>query len=369
MGHVLDLSTKAAPRWADRHPFVLFQGVTWALLSATAFLPALGRVRGPWSAFVGWVSAWTLTGVAVSTLIALSLSRLSEQRLRGARTALLTMAVAIVGGALWVFAMWALEPLVGRDPFAPPSVATARYLTMSLLRGAILLGLWTALFLVNLLSARMQRAREMSVLARAAAHQAQLQLLRSQLNPHFLFNALNSVVGLIGENPRAAQAMVRDVAQLLRRSLDSDTSREVTVAQELEFIRLYLKCEKVRFEERLQVSYDVADGVEDLKVPSMLLHPLVENAVKHGMQGACEGPLSLRVSVQRGARGLVFEVANTGSLERDADAVIPPSTGIGLRNVRERLSQLFPEQHAFELSERDGWVVARLELPVRAEAP
>ncbi len=346
-------------------PFALFQTAMWSLFATTAMLPAMA-VPQPWGAVARWLAGWTVLGLAVSTLVAIVLVRLPDRGLRGFRALLLIISVAASGGLLWTAALWALEPLLGREPFAPAHATDQQHLALSFVRASFLLWLWTALFLVNLLSIRVQRAKEHSVRALAAADRAQLQLLRSQLHPHFLFNALNSVVALIGENPQAAQAMVRDIAALLRLALDSDGSRDARVKDELEFVRLYLKCEKVRFEERLQVTFDVAEGVEALRMPPMLFQPLVENAVKHGLAGAAEGPLAVRVTVRRGGAGLSFEVANTGSLRQLAqDALGPPSTGIGLRNVQERLAHLFPERHRFELVERDGWVIASFELPVQ----
>lgn len=312
---------------------------------------------------IEWVGAWTLSGVGLSTLIALILSRLPEPLVRGSRAVALILPLSLAGGIAWSLTLLGLEPVIGGEPFAPRDLAARQVVFMGTLRGTFLLGLWTALFLVNLMSLRVQRAREQSMQARAAANQAQLQLLRSQINPHFLFNALNSVIALVRENPRAAQAMVRDIASLLRRALDSDREGGSTVQQELEFVRLYLRCELVRFETRLQVSYEIEDGVQALSVPAMLLHPLVENAVKHGMRSAKGETLAIRIAVRRHGRKLVFEVSNTGTLSLPPDSVLPPSSGIGLRNVRERLAQLFPGEHRFELFERDGWVVAALELP------
>jgi LytS/YehU family sensor histidine kinase len=116
----------------------------------------------------------------------------------------------------------------------------------------------------------------------------------------------------------------------------------------------------VRFEERLVVTWDLEQSALPLRMPPMLLHPLVENAIKHGMRGL---PLELNVSVRRSGGRLVFEVSNSGSLSPPVDALLPPTSGIGLRNVTARLAQLYPGTSAFELTERDGRVVAHLELP------
>lgn len=352
-----------------RGRFLLFQGVIWALLSVVVVLPAIRFPGLDLSAIAGWVTGWATLGLVGSTGLAVLYTRLPERHLRGVRGILAIGLVCPVVAAVWTLGLMALEPIVGREPWAPSNVSLALHLVVGLVRGTFLLGLWSALFLVNLLSRRVLAAREHSARAQALADRMQLAVLRSQINPHFLFNALNSVVALIGENPRAAQGMVRDVASLLRASLDADTRRETTVAQELGFVRLYLKCEQVRFEERLVVTWDVDPAADTASVPPMMLHPLVENAVKHGMAGAVDAPLQVRITVRRDADTLDFEVANTGTLAAPADAGLHASPGIGLRNVRGRLAHLFPGRHLFELVERDGWVVAHMRLPGGGAAP
>ncbi len=348
----------------DRRQFAGFQVLVWLLMSTVMVLPALSLPVLSWSQALGWVLVWALVGVACSSVLAVAFVHVPDRMLRGLRVVGVMLAGCLVASTVWGSVMLAAEPLIGREPWAPPNVPRTQYVFVNFMRGTFFFGLWSALFLVNLLTARVQRAREHSVRAQGLADQAHLQLLRSQINPHFLFNALNSVVALIAENPRAAKTMVRDVASLLRRSLDADGRKDTTVEQELEFVRLYVKCEEVRFESRLQVSFDVGEGVLALPVPPMLLHPLVENAIKHGMHGAVNGPLMVRIGVHRVGDELVFEVANSGSLKVPVDAVLPAPSGIGLVNVKGRLATLFPERHAFTLAEREGQVVATLRLPI-----
>ena len=233
------------------------------------------------------------------------------------------------------------------------------------LREMLILGTWSAVFLLTMLSDRVKRARERSVVASALSQQAQLRLLRAQINPHFLFNALNSIVALIHEDSRRAQEMVRDVARLLRRAIGADDKEWVSLGKELDFIELYLRCEKVRFEERLQVEIEVPDPVLSQPVPAMILHPLVDNALKHGMRG--KEPLRLRITGKFEAGRVSLEAANTGTLreshEATYDTVTGPraGTGSGIKSVTERLEALFPGSHTFELREADGWVKARIE--------
>lgn len=348
----------------DRATFAWFQVGMWSLLTTTALLPGLGRPTTDWFAAGRWALGWAFWGVTLSTLLGVVLSRFRTERLKGLKAVLVTVPIALFGAAAWVLLATATEPLFGLDPFMPPNMPRDRHFVFAFLRSSFLLGFWVALFFVTVLTSRVQRAREQSLRAMAAADQAQLQLLRSQLNPHFLFNALNSVVALVGENPKAAQTMVRDVSTLLRRALDLDGKRDTTLKDELDFNRLYLKCEQVRFEEKLSVTFDVEPGVEALWVPPMVLHPLVENAIKHGMRRLTAPALVLRVSAKRVGSQLELVVTNTGTLAPAEET----TSGIGLRNVRERLAQLYPERHAFEIAEKDGEVVARVSLPVKERA-
>jgi two-component sensor histidine kinase len=351
------------PGWAQRHPVLVFQMVIWALMATLAVLPAPISPAVPFGRAAGWVLSWSLTGVGWSSVMAALFARLPDRALRSFRAVLTIVPSALLASALWLGTMWLLEPLTGKEPWLPPALPLGREYTIAFVRGSMLLLVWSGLFLVNLLSTRVQREREHSLEARAMANQAQVQLLRSQLNPHFLFNALNSVVALIGENPGGARSMVRDIATLLRRSLDSDGLENTTVKEELEFVQLYLKCEQTRFEDKLRVTLDVAEGLGALRVPSMLLHPLVENAVKHGLENATALPLVVKIVVKREAGQLVFEVDNTGTLQQRRDPLLPATTGIGIQNIRARLEHLFPGRHAFELFERDGHVIARVVLP------
>ncbi len=349
--------------------FVLFQAVVWALLSTVVALPAVMFPGVSWPGAAAWVVAWATLGMLGSTGIAVFFERLPDRWLRGLPAIGTITAACTVASALWTLGMVAVQPVTGREPWSPPMAPPAHLFVMTFVRGAFFYGLWSALFLVNLLSQRVQRAREDSIRAEALTHEVQLQLLRGQINPHFLFNALNSVVALISENPRAAQGMVRDVAALLRKALDVDGRSDTTVEQELAFVRLYVKCEQVRFEDRLRVEYDVADDVLPLPVPPMLLHPLVENAIKHGMHGAVDRPLIVRISLRRAAPELLFTVENTGTLGAPRDPLLPSAPGIGLRNIRGRLEHIFPGRHSFTLAEDDGWVRARITVPLRVPEP
>jgi hypothetical protein len=204
-----------------------------------------------------------------------------------------------------------------------------------------------------------QVARESALQSQALANEARLEALRYQLQPHFLFNALNSVRALSSEDPQRAGRMVTELSEFLRYSLVMSDQTTVPLSEEIAAIRSYLAVEAVRFEDRLAVKIEVSRDTERLQVPVLLLHPLVENAIKHGFSNTTQ-PLCMRITTTLHNSRLQIEVANTGHWKsRNGDA----GTGTGLRNVKARLQQTFSNQAKFEVSEDTGWIVAKVELP------
>jgi sensor histidine kinase YesM len=164
---------------------------------------------------------------------------------------------------------------------------------------------------------------------------ARLAALRMQLSPHTLFNLLHTIRGLIEWDPKGAQSMVVQLADLLRRLLNAGERDYSRLADELKFVRLYLELQQKRFADRLSIHLPPAEDVVDAWVPSLILQPLVENAVVHGLAGH-QGPVSVRVGVHRSGDLLVLRVSNT-----IAPAKVAGPEGIGMSNVRERLAVQF----------------------------
>ncbi len=208
---------------------------------------------------------------------------------------------------------------------------------------------------------REARDRQMTAVElESLLHQAQLEALRSQLNPHFLFNALHSVAELVHSDPKLAEQVIVRLGELLRQVLQSSTCQEVTLAEELEFIRGYVEIEQMRLGERLRVSWDIEEGTLEARVPSLILQPLVENAVQHGI-AAVAGPGLLVIAARRDAQFLQLEIRDNGP--GLAQTSIDRRQGIGLANTRARLQRLYGERHGFELQAADGLTV-RVRIPV-----
>jgi two-component sensor histidine kinase len=195
------------------------------------------------------------------------------------------------------------------------------------------------------------------------AHRAQLQMLRYQVNPHFLFNALNSVRALIDEDKKNAKSMITELSEFLRYSLVTRDHTEVTVLHELDAIRHYLSIEKKRFEDKLDVTFEIDEPAQECQILSFLIHPFVENAVKYGMKTS-PMPLRIRIHASVSDGQLRIVISNSGSWLNAATEMERKSngTGTGLENVRARLENAYPNEYRLETKEHDGWVQAILEI-------
>ena len=194
--------------------------------------------------------------------------------------------------------------------------------------------------------------------------QAQLQNLKMQLQPHFLFNSLHSVSELIHTDPHAAERMVVRLSQLLRSALASSSTLEVPLEHEIEITRLYLDIEKMRFEERLAVEMQVSESLSKALVPSFILQPLVENSIKHGIR-ARPGAGYIRVEACLDGGYLVLTVRDNGT--EFLTMAGPVVEGVGLRTTRARLEKLYGSKQDFRLIKRPQCTEAVIRLPFRLE--
>ncbi|NCP12861.1 MAG: sensor histidine kinase [Sphingomonadales bacterium] len=243
----------------------------------------------------------------------------------------------------------------------------------------IMLGGWSALYYaINFFLTVEQQADRLERLE-AQATAAQLAMLRYQLNPHFLFNTLNSISTLVLlKQTEPANAMLTRLSGFLRHTLIAEPGSQVTLAQEVETLQLYLDIERMRFEERLRTHFDIDDAALAAQLPAMLLQPLVENAIKYAVSTQEEGAriaLTARVIGDR----LRLTVEDTGpgieDMQRFAARIAadtsgtpapgcPVSTGVGLANIRNRLAQAYGERHLFETrSEAGGGFTVLIEIP------
>lgn len=214
-----------------------------------------------------------------------------------------------------------------------------------------------------------RRYREREQVAEQLARgltEARLQALKMQLQPHFLFNTLNAISALIPADAKDARRMVARLGDLLRTTLEHEETQEVTLREELAFLEPYLEIEQARLEDRLAVVMKIAPETMDARVPHLLLQPLVENAIRHGIASRIE-PGTVEISASRGPddRFLQLEIRDDGrGLDRDND--VRTRRGVGLTNIRSRLEQLYGSEHRFKLENHaSGGVLVRISIPFR----
>jgi two-component system LytT family sensor kinase len=195
---------------------------------------------------------------------------------------------------------------------------------------------------------------------------AQLQVLKMQIQPHFLFNTLHAISELVHEDVEAADHMITRLGDLLRQSLVSSGNQEVSLKQELEFLSAYVEIEQTRFRDRLTVSTSIAADTLDARVPNLLLQPIVENAIRHGTAPQ-QAPGIIHISARRENGSLHIEVSDNGRGLPAGSA--PVRDGVGLGNTKARLEQLYGNTQRFELRNAEkGGAVATIVMPFRTEA-
>lgn len=184
--------------------------------------------------------------------------------------------------------------------------------------------------------------------------EAQLSALKMQIHPHFLFNTLNSIVGLIQEDKNSAELMTTKLSEFLRMTLQNAGEPMVTLKREFYFLKTYLDIEKVRFQERLQTEFIYDENILTAKIPNLILQPLVENSIKHGISHKKENG-RIRISAQRAENRLILEVADNGNHSRKNSHGFLTSngSGLGLKNTEARLKQIFGENFTFRITKDD----------------
>ncbi len=218
--------------------------------------------------------------------------------------------------------------------------------------------MWAAFYVGISWYRRYRQAELREVQLQLTRRQAELRALQAQINPHFLFNSLNTIRGMVTEDPGRAQHMITSLASLFRRSLHSSSAQMVPLAEEMEAVADYLALEATRFEERLQVSLEVGEEAGKCAVPAMLVQTLVENAVKHGIS-SLPGGGTVRVLGIKDRECLVLKVENTGRvIEPD-----PHRAHTGLDNARERLRLFCGDRATLELADGGGTVTATVVIP------
>lgn len=202
---------------------------------------------------------------------------------------------------------------------------------------------------------KLEKQKKLTLQATSLANEAQLKMLRYQINPHFLFNSLNTIRSMVEEDTTVARNMITELSNFFRYSLSQNGTTD-TFENEINAIKNYLAIQKIRFEEKLIVSYDIDENIYQIKIPFFIILPLVENAIKFGLETS-ETPLNIKI-IAKANDHLEISVHNTGRIVEDSKSI--DGTGTGLENTKKRLSLYFPSKYSFKLYEQESWVIAHI---------
>lgn len=265
----------------------------------------------------------------------------------------------VLGPAMVSFLSTWLSGFYIREHIMPFSLTLIKRFTPG---GAILFLVLSATIYLSLLKLQYTKQQEAAFKAENLAKDVQLKMLRYQINPHFLFNVLNSIHALIDENTQKAKKLIVEMSEYYRYTL-SKQQHTITIREEMDAIVKYLEIQKIRFEERLEYEISVDNAVHSVFIPSFVIHLLIENAVKYGMKSN-DQTLKIRLSASLMNHSLLLRVSNTGKLLEPKPLIDTnqDGTGHGIENIKNRLSLFYGDNYSFSLDEENGWVVARVEI-------
>ncbi len=230
----------------------------------------------------------------------------------------------------------------------------------SMISGLLITAIWTVSYFSYHFFRKYTQSEIEKWKLQASLKEAQLAGLRTQINPHFMFNALNNIRALILEDGHKARLMLTHLSDLLRYSLAETQNEKVSLKTELETVDYFMALNSIQFEEKLQFQAEVEEGLEEVKIPPMLIQLLIENAIKHDIAHQVNGGL-IRLSIQRQAEYLFISVENTGQL---SEVVSSHGTGVGIKNIKERLALMYNGKAQFNLQQKEDKVAAITLIPI-----
>ena len=357
------VQTKAIQPRAVLLPWWAVQLLGWVLYCVVSFLSLTLWYGDPQWLHVVQISAEACLGAALTVPLGLSIKYVARGSIP---TRLIThlFVVAVIAFIWNVMRMYMFETLF-------PGTDIWEEFGGWYFASFLIFALWTTLYYsiraYSAVAAEQERAMNEKlrrITAESLSRDSQLQMLRYQINPHFIFNTMNSINALVAtERTQEAREMINQFSSFLRITLEGDKNLFVQLDEEIDAIEQYLSVEKMRFHERLQMKIDIPAHLSDIMVPSLILQPIVENAVRHGVEGQRQTCL-IRVSAQSEDDRLILRVSNNGPpLKKDDTAEKPigrKEGGVGLQNVRSRLDTVYDGDYIFALEQSDKKTVTAL---------
>jgi two-component system, LytTR family, sensor kinase len=354
------------PFFEDKNrAFWILQSAGWAGYFVLRTLSGIANAMG-WS-FVIHTALLTATGYSITLLMAAAYRRLI--RMKPLITWATSISLVLVASATFS----AIETWSHATFLRPGATPIGVEFFGAILLDFALLAAWSALYYGINYYLLLEEQTDRLLRLEHQASAAQLAMLRYQLNPHFLFNTLNSISTLVLlKQTDRANAMLSRLSSFLRYTLVNEPTGQVTVEQEVETLKLYLEIEKMRFEERLRPKFHIDPAAAPARLPSLLLQPLIENAIKYAVTPQEEGA-DIAVDARRQGDRVLLTVTDTGP-GADAQYTVraQQSTGVGLANIRDRLAQAYGADHRFETQTniRGGFrVIIDIPFQLKAEEP
>jgi two-component system LytT family sensor kinase len=322
--------------------FWLLQTMGWGAYFAAAYIGALAYEKP--SSYTTLIVGAAATGFVLS--IALRLIYRPIWQDSPWRVISAGLVACYVLGLVWAVGKNLIYWKLYKPDYVPDSLMSYFHGTMT---STYVFICWSGLYIGIKYYQLLQDQRQQTLRANALAHEAQLKMLRYQLNPHFLFNTLNAISTLIldRDNETANRAVTR-LSDFLRYTLHNDPLKKISLEQELKSLSLYLEIEKVRFQERLEVELDIGKKASKALVPSLITQPIIENAIKYAVAPREEGG-RLRISAHVIQGRLVMELEDDGP-GLNGNERAREGRGVGLSNTRERLAQMYGDQYSLELT-------------------
>jgi len=360
----MDVQPSTRPSYSWRWIALLWLG--FALVNATQIVAGMGAVgmQHAWSRlFFTVLASWIVWALATPLVLRLG-HRYPLAQWRSIRAWAVRLAACFTIGA--IYSAWAAGLQMLLQPWGYVQVTEFGKTAFSVFYGEfhLFLILYAAILAIDYaLESKRRLAQRETEAARLSEQLSRTQLaaLRRQLEPHFLFNTLNAIAGLVRENRNDdAVSMIAGLSDLLRRVLDDSGKQEVSLGEEMEFLETYLEIQKTRFAERLRLSVDVPKEFLSARVPSLILQPMVENAIEHGIEKRAAGGL-LRIGAVRDNGFLTLSVYNEGP--RIPEDWEQRRAGVGIANVRSRLRTLYGEASQLKIENREQGVEVQFSVP------
>uniref|UniRef100_UPI0032179581 sensor histidine kinase n=1 Tax=uncultured Draconibacterium sp. TaxID=1573823 RepID=UPI0032179581 len=343
-----------------RHPFItkprlsIYYALFWLLFSTVMVLVSVFVNDDSWAKATSETYTFMLLFAVIGSSVwyVIKFSTLKNTKAR-------SVIVAHIFAATIIVFIWLYIGMVFLKIFHPASAKTMEEETINGIVSGYFMYICFVVFFyaVNYYDAFKEKSKN-EIKLKGLVKEAELHALKSQINPHFLFNSLNSISSLTMTDPAKAQEMVINLSQLMRYSLKHDQSEKVSIKQELENNKLYLSIEKVRFGSKLNPVFAVEDDCLDAEIPNMILQPLYENAIKYGVYEATE-TVDVITHVRCSDNLLIVTISNT----YDKNVVSKKGEGIGLRNIRDRLKVIYANPHLLKIENKQNEFTVTLTIP------